>query len=79
MASVFRQAPKKTHHKTRQPPRIYYKLGQALFCDIHRSSVWCSKCILPIAWCPYWETKKITCETCKPHLWQNTLDNNKDD
>ncbi|KAK8389187.1 hypothetical protein O3P69_020869 [Scylla paramamosain] len=79
MASVFRQAPKKTHHKTRQPPRIYYKLGQALFCDIHRSSVWCSKCILPIAWCPYWETKKITCETCKPHLWHNTLDNNKDD
>ncbi|KAK8388932.1 hypothetical protein O3P69_020710 [Scylla paramamosain] len=61
------------------PSRIYYKLGQALFCDIHRSSVWCSKCILPIAWCPYWETKKITCETCKPHLWHNTLDNNKDD
>ncbi|KAK8388550.1 hypothetical protein O3P69_020497 [Scylla paramamosain] len=78
MTTVFCQAAKKTDHTTREPPRIYHKLGQALFCDIHKSSVWCNKCILLITWCTYWGTETITCETCKPHLWHTTLDNNKD-
>jgi len=72
------QAVKYTRHETREVPRIYHKIGKGYFCDIHASGVWCKYCIVPIAWCPYWETGVITCDLCKPALWKALLERNSD-
>lgn len=78
MQSVLAQAGK-TQHRLREAPRIFWKLGRALFWDSHSGYPWCNKCILPSDWCPYHQVEPITCDICKPDLWHTTLDNNKDD